>query len=933
VDDNQAHAGHLVPEVVNALTTGGGLDDNQAQAGHLVPDVVGSLGTTSGGWRVGAEEAASGQLIPVPPEPEEYVPDIVSQAISCKWAKGSSGPAGDEHHNLVTAFSVYPESGQGADLRAVETDIAPALGAETLAKQAERGIHIVSERPQAYTVHGEHSTAMTGHGDAQVAFETERARSLDTCGGYATNQGGTVVAVPGPAEQAEAQGVIESPRSGTCFLTDTVQGLSGGGGKPGQGYAAVLVPKDEPEDLKKPAAYPLALRGREDGAALEMGEEGTYNALRAGDGGSSRQNLVAIEVEDTVGTLACNTGPGGHDAGNLMSNQAVDAGYVIPVKDDPETRLREGGAVAFDWQAGGGNDESWRGGPRSWTVKQGDYAGSLDTSKVQAVAYTPEPEPPARPVKKPTVTAVVSTGPPAKVSAKPPPPPTVAPTVFRKATKAHHSDDWERWEEADAVDTLAADGMTNAATAVVTPQALAFNQRDEARTSDVSYAVQAAPGADEQLVMQPVVYCPDVAQPVRTNVYNNSDPGMEARMHIVQARSAGVMGDISHAIPARAAHGCQEDGTGRGVPIASVVAPTITAGAGTNNMSPGNGGKDEAAMAVAEASAGLAVRRLLPVECERLQGLPDGHTDGQVDSHRYRQVGNAVAVPVVEWIARRMVITAARLRARPAMMRARPVSLASVVSVTSTVTARATPPPPTPVEVAADAPRALDLYCGKAARGLDAAGWAVVGMDTAVPDAYSHKFMQADPLDLDADWVAGFDFVWASPPAPAIDRVRDLLVEAGVPFVLEGAPGTVRADLSFCGRDLAITGFATPELDPPRSLVDATPTSYARRIGHAVLACLFDRPLPPPPPRPFGTKPYQHVVMFSGGAGSWATAKLVAERHGTDGLTLLFADTKIEDEDTYRFLHEAAANVGGELVVTAEGRTPWEVFKDRRGST
>lgn len=30
-----------------------------------------------------------------------YVPDIVAQAISCKWAKGSSGPAGDEHHNLI----------------------------------------------------------------------------------------------------------------------------------------------------------------------------------------------------------------------------------------------------------------------------------------------------------------------------------------------------------------------------------------------------------------------------------------------------------------------------------------------------------------------------------------------------------------------------------------------------------------------------------------------------------------------------------------------------------------------------------------------------------------------------------------------------------------------------------------------------------------
>ena len=50
-----------------------------------------------------------------------------------------------------------------------------------------------------------------------------------------------------------------------------------------------------------------------------------------------------------------------------------------------------------------------------------------------------------------------------------------------------------------------------------------------------------------------------------------------------------------------------------------------------------------------------AVRRLTPTECERLQGFPDGWTDGQSDNHRYKQMGNAVAVPVVEWIMERLV--------------------------------------------------------------------------------------------------------------------------------------------------------------------------------------------------------------------------------------------------------------------------------------
>jgi len=54
---------------------------------------------------------------------------------------------------------------------------------------------------------------------------------------------------------------------------------------------------------------------------------------------------------------------------------------------------------------------------------------------------------------------------------------------------------------------------------------------------------------------------------------------------------------------------------------------------------------------------GLAVRRLTPLECERLMGWPDDHTrwtaDGkeQADTNRYKQCGNGVATPVAKWIA------------------------------------------------------------------------------------------------------------------------------------------------------------------------------------------------------------------------------------------------------------------------------------------
>ena len=74
----------------------------------------------------------------------------------------------------------------------------------------------------------------------------------------------------------------------------------------------------------------------------------------------------------------------------------------------------------------------------------------------------------------------------------------------------------------------------------------------------------------------------------------------------------------------------------------------------------------------------------------------------------------------------------------------------------------------------------------------------------------------------------------------------------------------------------------------------------------------------------------KHLVMFSGGVCSWLAAKRVVDRFGTDGVALLFADTRMEDEDLYRFLDEAAVNVGAPLVKIADGRTPWQIMRDER---
>ncbi len=50
----------------------------------------------------------------------------------------------------------------------------------------------------------------------------------------------------------------------------------------------------------------------------------------------------------------------------------------------------------------------------------------------------------------------------------------------------------------------------------------------------------------------------------------------------------------------------------------------------------------------------MKIRRLTPIECERLQGFPDNWTQGVSDTQRYKQLGNAVTVNVVYEVAKRL---------------------------------------------------------------------------------------------------------------------------------------------------------------------------------------------------------------------------------------------------------------------------------------
>jgi DNA-cytosine methyltransferase len=83
-----------------------------------------------------------------------------------------------------------------------------------------------------------------------------------------------------------------------------------------------------------------------------------------------------------------------------------------------------------------------------------------------------------------------------------------------------------------------------------------------------------------------------------------------------------------------------------------VVAPSLTA-SNDPSRSPQSAEITQQVTAIHQAT--MAVRRLTPVECERLMGWPDGWTEGQADTHRYKQCGNGVASPVATWIGQQLI--------------------------------------------------------------------------------------------------------------------------------------------------------------------------------------------------------------------------------------------------------------------------------------
>ena len=191
--------------------------------------------------------------------------------------------------------------------------------------------------------------------------------------------------------------------------------------------------------------------------------------------------------------------------------------------------------------------------------------------------------------------------------------------TYAKAGRARTTDDVETWKESD-----------------ITPTLNVFDNATESRATALAFSIREDAKADTFSVTPITV----------SNALQAQQPSIQS--HHSQTFITQTVSD-EPAEPDVLAFGHTQ-----GLDIqAAVDAPTLRGG--------GGGG---AVMYPAEAGTSI-VRRLTPMECERLQGFPDnwtahridnktGNVIDQADSSRYRQMGNAVAVPVVEWLLKRI---------------------------------------------------------------------------------------------------------------------------------------------------------------------------------------------------------------------------------------------------------------------------------------
>jgi DNA (cytosine-5)-methyltransferase 1 len=173
--------------------------------------------------------------------------------------------------------------------------------------------------------------------------------------------------------------------------------------------------------------------------------------------------------------------------------------------------------------------------------------------------------------------------------------------------------------------------------------------KEETRTSQTVLARWGTGGGNTPLVGQPIALAENIIGRQPGNGGNHDGYTVGGPMYTLNA--TGVHG-VAHP-----AHAFKIRGVGHYTGTNGGVAKPGTGGSGYM-------GQDEKAYTIATSQDqqimhGMAVRRLTPTECERLQGFPDGYTDimpETPDGPRYKALGNSMAVPVMRWIGSRIAL-------------------------------------------------------------------------------------------------------------------------------------------------------------------------------------------------------------------------------------------------------------------------------------
>lgn len=201
------------------------------------------------------------------------------------------------------------------------------------------------------------------------------------------------------------------------------------------------------------------------------------------------------------------------------------------------------------------------------------------------------------------------------------------------------------------------------------PPAIVFtqNQREEVRELEVAACINLQGTHQTNYVAAPVVFQPRFARNGRgapdTEVAGplTAQAGADGRGDAAQC--VAYLPEVTHTLKAEG-HDASEDGTGRGTPMVATFQQSSMTGKGTVGYDDSGVAKPcKTQMDGQMLHQGMAVRRLTPRECERLQGFPDDWTlipwRGKPaaecpDGPRYKACGNSMAVPVMRWIGQRI---------------------------------------------------------------------------------------------------------------------------------------------------------------------------------------------------------------------------------------------------------------------------------------